>query len=269
MKFGRLNKAAIVAMGAGLLLSTPGVAQNAARKAAVDGKQVYSGEYTVTFLGLPVARSNFVSTFNGNRFNVQGQVSSSGVGKLFDSTTGTSNVSGSFVGGQVQPANFRVQYKSGKKTQTTAIQFAGGRVSKTVNTPALRKRDNWIPLKAGDLRAVTDPISATLIRADSDDEVCKRTLKVYDGQMRVDLRLSYASKGPVSGVDGEAITCNARFVPVSGYRKNNRSVAYLKDRAKISISFARLGETGVYAPVRAYVSTTLGPVTVKVKRTKV
>lgn len=234
---------------------------------AAKGAQSFSGEYTISFLGLPVARSTFKSTFSGDRFNVQGQISSAGVGKLFDSTTGTSNVSGRFVGGQPQSERFRVQYKSGKKTQTTAIQFAGGNVTKTVNTPPLRKRSHWIPVKPTDLRAVTDPVVATLIRADTIDQVCKRTLKVYDGQMRVNLQLSYDSKGPVSGYTN-AVTCNARFVPVSGYRSNNRAVAYLKNRASISISFAQLGQTGIYAPVRAYVSTTLGPVTVKVRRNK-
>ena len=169
---------------------------------------------------------------------------------------------------QPAPNSFRVQYKSGKETQTTAIRFVGGNVAKTVNVPPLRKRNNWVALKAADLRSVSDPISATLIRADGPGDVCNRTLRVYDGQMRVNLQLSYVSKGPVSGYDGEAVTCSAKFVPVSGYRSNNRSVSYLRDRAKISVSFAPLGETGVYAPVRASVSTTIGTVTVNARRTK-
>ncbi len=232
------------------------------------GAQKFSGEYTVSFLGLPVARSNFESVISGDRFTVNGQVSSAGVGRLFDSTVGNSKVSGSFVGKATRADSFRIQYKSGKETQTTAIRFVGGNVAKTVNVPPLRKRSNWVALKAADLRSVSDPISATLIRADGPGDVCNRTLRVYDGQMRVNLQLSYVSKGPVSGYDGEAVTCSAKFIPVSGYRSNNRSVSYLRDRAKISVSFAPLGETGVYAPVRASVSTTIGTVTVNARRTK-
>ena len=234
----------------------------------VAAAQTFSGEYTVSFLGLPVARSNFESVIAGDRFTVRGRISSAGVGKLFDGTTGTSKVSGRFVGKATRADSFRIEYRSGKKTQTTAISFGGGGVTKTVNVPALRKRNNWVPLKVGDLRAVSDPISATLIRADAPGDVCDRTLKIYDGQMRVNLRLSHVGTGPVSGYDGEAVTCSAKFVPVSGYRSTNRSVSYLRDRAAISISFAPLGETGIYAPVHASVSTTLGTVTVKVKRTK-
>ncbi len=257
----------MVAAGSGLFVAGVSLA-HAASPVAAEGKQTFSGEYTVTFLGLPVARSNFVSTFNGNNFTVQGRMSSAGIGKLFDSTTGTSHASGSFVGKQTRPKSFRVQYKSGKKTQTTAINFAGGAVSKTVNDPPLRKRDNWVAVKLGQLQAVTDPISATLIRADTPDEVCTRVLKVYDGQMRMNLRLSYASTTKVPGIESDVITCNARFVAVSGYRTTNRSIDYMRKRAKISISFARLGETGIYAPVRATVGTTMGPITVTARRTK-
>ena len=234
----------------------------------IAGAQKFSGEYTVSFLGLPVARSNFESVIAGDRFTVNGQMSSAGVGRLFDGTVGNSRVSGRFVGKATRADSFRVQYKSGKKTQTTAIDFAGGNVTKTVNVPPVRKRSNWVAVKAADLRSVSDPISATLIRADGPGDVCNRTLKVYDGQMRVNLKLSHASTGPVAGYDGEAVTCNAKFVPVSGYRTTNRSITYLRDRAEISVSFARLGETGVYAPIRASVSTTIGTVTVRVRRTK-
>lgn len=252
---------------AALMVAAVPAAQSAGPVAA-EGKQTFAGEYTVTFLGLPVARSSFVSTFTGNKFNVQGQMSSAGLAKLFDSTTGTSNVSGSFVGKQTQANSFRVQYKSGKKTQTTSISFAGGTVSKTVNVPPLRKRDNWVTVKAGQLRAVTDPISATIIRADGPDEVCSRVLKVYDGQMRLNLRLSHVATGKIPNFDGEAVTCSARFVPVSGYRTTNRSIDFMSKKSKIVISFARLGETGIYAPVRASVSTTMGTITVTARRTK-
>lgn len=255
-----------------IILAGLGVALAGALPASAESKaaaaQTYAGEYTISFLGLPVARSNFISTFNGDRFSVKGQIASAGLGKLFDSTTGNSFAAGSFAGDTTRAERFRVDYKTGKKTQTTVIAFAGGKVAKTVNVPPLRKRDHWVPVKATDLNGVTDPISATLIKADSPQDVCSRTLKIYDGQMRVNLQLAYASAGPVSGYDGDAVTCSANFVPVSGYRTNNRSVTYLRDRAKISVSFAPLGETGVYAPVRATVSTTLGTVTVTARRTK-
>lgn len=223
--------------------------------------QKFVGEYTVTFLGLTVGRANFVSTIDGDSYFVSGTVRSAGVGALVDSVNGASEVSGSFVGDTTRSKKFWTEYKSGKKNQLTTIAFNGGAVTKTVNEPALKQRPDKVPLSAEHLRAVTDPISATLIKAESPAAVCKRTLQIYDGELRANLVLSGAKVGPVPGYKTGGVTCSAKFVPVAGYRSKNYAMKYMRNRARISISFAPLGETGVYAPVRASVTTTMGPVT--------
>lgn len=233
------------------------------------GTQTFQGEYIVSFLGLPVARSTFVSTFAGDKVSVQGNVSSAGVGKLVDSTVGSSHFSGRLGRNGVVPSSFKTSYKSGKKSKSTTIGFSGGNVVKTVNVPPTRKRAKWVPIKAGDLQAVSDPISATLLRADGPSEVCNRTIKLYDGEMRANVRLSLMSSGKVPGFGPEAVTCAAKFTPVSGYRPDSSSLEYLKNRSRISISFAPLGDTGIYAPVRASIGTKVGTVTVVVKRNKI
>lgn len=248
---------------------TVGMPKQPVSGTVVAGAQTFQGEYTISYLGLPVARSTFTSTFNGDQVNVQGNLSSAGVGKLVDSTVGSSHFSGRMGRDGVVPSSFKTTYKSGKKTKSTTIGFSGGDVVKTVNVPPTKKRKKWVPLKDGDLQSVSDPISATLIRAASPAEVCARTIKVYDGEMRANIRLSLMSSGKVPGFGDEAVTCSAKFVPVSGYRPDSSSLEYLKNRAKISISFAPLGDTGIYAPVRASIGTKVGTVTVVVKRNKI
>ena len=230
--------------------------------------QTFKGVYTVSYLGLPVARSSFVSTFAGDNISVEGKLPSAGVAKLVDSTTGSSHFTGRISRGGVVPTSFRTSYKSGRKSQSTSISFSGGDVVKTVNVPPSKKRKRWVPLGPGDLSNVSDPVSATLIRASGPGEVCNRTIKVYDGEMRANIRLSLMSSGKVPGFGPEAVTCAAKFIPVSGYRPDSSSLAYLKDRSKITISFAPLGNTGVYAPVRASIGTKVGTVTVTVERSK-
>ncbi len=229
--------------------------------------QTFEGVYVISFLGMQVARSTFVSTFSGDDVSIKGRISSAGVGALVDSTTGSSNFTGRLGKHGVVPSNFTTTYTSGKKKKSTTIGFSGGNVVKTVNVPPPRKRAKWVPLGAGDLRAVSDPISATLIRADKPADVCKRTIKVYDGEMRADIRLGLMSTGKVPGHGPEAVTCSAKFVPIGGYRPDSSSLDYLKNRSKIVISFAPLGDTGVYAPVRASIGTKVGTVTVVANRT--
>jgi len=229
----------------------------------------FRSEYTVSYLGLTIARSYFESTFDGNRFKVSGSMSSAGIAQIFDDTKGTVTARGRFAGAGPLPDNFVTNYTSGDKKKKTEIGFAGGNVSKVVNIPPLKKRGrDWVKVADADLRAVTDPLSGTLIRADSAEKVCGRTVKMFDGEMRANLVLDYVSKGPVSlpGYSGEAVTCRARFVPVAGYKKGHRSIEYLKNRSKIAISFAPIGTTGVYAPVRATVGTQIGTITIEARK---
>ncbi|RUM97705.1 DUF3108 domain-containing protein [Pseudaminobacter arsenicus] len=229
----------------------------------------FQSEYSLSLLGFTVARSSFSSTFQGDRFSVRGSMASAGLAKIFDSTKGTISASGRFSGPRPRPESFASDYVSGKKAQRTEISFARGNVARTVNVPPLKKRgSDWVPVATADLRAVADPISATLVRADNPKEICGRTVKMFDGEMRADLVLNYSSTEPVSiaGYEGKAVFCNARFVPVAGYRKGHRSIEYLRNRSKIAIAFAPVGTTGIYAPIYATVGTQIGTVTIRARK---
>ncbi|MBN9270654.1 MAG: DUF3108 domain-containing protein, partial [Mesorhizobium sp.] len=103
---------------------------------------------------------------------------------------------------------------------------------------------------------------------DSPDKVCGRTVKIYDGEMRANLTLTYQSKGTISvpGYKGDTVTCRLAFEPVSGYRKGRKALEFLKNRSRILVTFAPVGKTGVYAPIRASVGTQIGPLTISARR---
>lgn len=228
-------------------------------------KQTFRGNYTVSILGLTIARSTFNSTFDGNRFSIRGSLKSAGLARLFDDTTGTLSVEGR-IADAARPDRFRTDYQTGKKKHTIEILFSDGNVTETVTRPAPpRKRRNWVPLAEGDLDGVVDPISATLIRTDKPEEVCRRTLHVYDGEMRADVVLSPSERSRSNKAD-DAVTCNARVKPISGYRSGRKALEFLRDRSRITITFEPLGATGLYVAVHATVGTEIGTLTIKAQR---
>ena len=262
-------KAARIFLAMCIVLLALAAAAGPAGAAASKGSKTFRGEYTVSILGLTVAKSSFTTRLTGDRFLIEGSLAAAGLAELFDDTKGTTTVSGVFFDESAWPRVFRTRYVSGKKEQFTEINFSRGSVTRTVNVPPLKKRgSNWVGVSERDLRAVTDPISATLIRAPSLAEVCKRRIRAFDGEMRADLVLSHSAtrKVSVAGYSGPAVTCTARFVPVSGYRKGRKAIDYLKDRSAITITFAELGKTGIYAPVRATVGTQIGTLTIAAQR---
>ena len=260
-----------MAMASGVASASAEVKVNVFLKA--NDHSSFRSEYSLSIYGLTIGRSNFESSFRGDRFRVQGSLSSAGLAKVFDSTKGTTSVSGRFdKDGATRPDAFMMDYKSGRKGQRIDVKFSGDRVTATEVSPKPKKRaSTWIAVKPDHLRAVADPISATLVRASRDADVCNRTIRLYDGEMRADLRLSRAGSGPVrvGGYSGEAVTCRARFVPISGYRKDHKSTAFLRDKSAIEIAFARLGETGVYAPVKASIGTEIGTLTIAMERLEI
>ena len=225
-----------------------------AASAATAETRAFRADYTVTLLGLPVAKARFDSTFEGDRFSIRGSVSSSGVARIFDDTVGTTRVEGAIRGDTILPAAFDADYVSGRKKGTTAIRFSGGAVQSAVNLPhKARDPNRWVAMPEGQLRAVLDPLSAALVAAAKPEDVCGRTIRFFDGELRADLRLS-----PNGSPQGERVTCNVSFVPVAGYRKDRKQIDYLRNRSRIAVTFAPLAGTGLYTPVDASVGTQIG-----------
>ncbi|HEY4192399.1 MAG TPA: DUF3108 domain-containing protein [Mesorhizobium sp.] len=233
------------------------------------GPRAFRGDYTVSFLGLSVARATFESRYENDAYSIHGTVSSAGLAQLFDDTKGTITTSGRVLADRIEPAAFRADYTSGKKVSLIDIGFKDGKVVSTKVVPPPKPRGaDWLQLDMGDLAGIADPIAATVIRTDSPDKVCGRRVKLYDGEMRADLVLDQAEKGTISvkGYQGPTVTCRLGFEPVSGYRKGRKALEFLKKKSRIKVTFAPLGQTGVYAPIYATVGTQIGTITVRARR---
>lgn len=255
-KTNRSAKAAFALAGAAFLAF--GTAAQAAR---------YETEYTVSYAGLPVAKSQFTTKTNGNRYAVTGRVSSAGIGAILSSTSGTAAITGLIGNNNVVPTSYRLNYTYGNKQKSTVIGYGGGRVSKTVNTPEPPKRANWVPVKDGHLVGAVDPLSAWMIVTDSPSSVCNRTIRFYDGELRANLVLSPAGSQPfiTKGFNGNAVRCNGKIVPISGYRKGHKAIDEMR-AASFEIGFARLDSSNFYAPVIAKVRTAIGTVSLRATR---
>jgi hypothetical protein len=246
-----------------------GLALPLSATAAVEKVQTFSADYSVSFFGLTVARSTFVSRIGRTQYAVDGSIESAGLATFFDDTRAKTAVSGHITPARLAPDVYSVDYVYGKKAKKTSLQFARGKVVKIANSPPLpRRRADWVPVGAKELQAVLDPISATLIQAKDLRSVCSHTAKAFDGEIRADMALSYVDIAPVSigGWEGEAVTCTGRFKPVAGYHRGNKSLRYLSTKSRITVKFAELGKTGIYAPIQASVSTRIGTVSIRAKR---
>ncbi|WP_273726338.1 DUF3108 domain-containing protein [Brucella gallinifaecis] len=229
---------------------------------------LYRTEYEISMFGLSIARSAIETTVKGANYGVNGRFKTSGIARVFDDTDGTVYVGGSSTPSKVTPSAFDLAYKHGRKNKSTKIRFSGGNVTSSENLPSVKKRDPWVELTPQDLINVSDPLSALMIPTKDPKAVCNRTLRVFDGQTRADIRLSFngTESFTTKGFTGESVICSAKFIPLAGYQKGKKAIDYLANRSKITISFASLGNSDIYAPVVARIGTQLG--TLKIEATR-
>lgn len=243
----------------------------AASVSAVSSAQaddLYRTEYDISMFALSIARSAIETTVKGGNYGVNGRFKTSGLARVFDDTDGTVYVGGNSSQAKVTPSAFDLAYKHGRKNKSTKISFTSGNVSASENVPPVKKRDPWVELTPQDLINVSDPLSALMIPTKDPKAVCNRTLRVFDGQTRADIHLSFngTESFTTKGFTGESVICSAKFVPLAGYQKGKKAIDYLANRSKITISFASLGNSGIYAPVVARIGTQLG--TLKIEATR-
>jgi len=229
--------------------------------AAADTRS-YTADYTATFLGIPVARATFTSTIaRDGGLEMRGSLQSAGLARVFSRTSGNANLSAQLNGRGVEPRNFQVEFNSGGRPDGVAIRFqSGSAVAVNHRRPEPDRRSTYIPITSEHLRSVMDPLSATLVRASSAGEVCNRRLSVFDGWLRADIQLRPVSTGPLLLHEGEGAVCAGSFTPVAGFNADSRDMRHMRDSGDISITFAPLGDTELYAPVEASIGTRVGTV---------
>jgi len=215
----------------------------------------YASEYSVSAFGLRIASTSFQSTIGNGGYTVNATMRARGVARLFTTTAGTLNASGAIAGGSVQSGNFDVRYTDNGRDKRTVIAFSDGRVTSASNTPNVSKGNDWIEPTPAQLSGVLDPIGAMLVPAPSLRQVCARTISTFSGALRADLKMSYLRTIPFSarGYSGDAVTCKAQFLPIAGFNRSKREINWMRDKGRIEISFAPVGQTGLYAPVKARV----------------
>ncbi|KQT44392.1 hypothetical protein ASG43_13635 [Aureimonas sp. Leaf454] len=228
--------------------------------------QAMTSQYSVSLIGLPVGRASFDTTIDGNRFAVKGTLSSTGLADIVSKTAGSSTVSGRIRGDKIHAERYALAYSSDKRSYSSNVAFESGRVRTSDVAPKITKpKADYVPVKPAQLRSVVDPLSGLMIKADgTPDSVCSRTLPFFDGWSRLDLQLSPNGTRPfrTEGFEGDAIACNVRVKPVSGYRATSKGVKFIQSQT-IELWFAPIGSTGIFAPVYAKIPTEIGPLTLR------
>ncbi len=254
------------------LLAALGCAAIAPSAQAIEAG-TFTASYGITISGIPIGGAEAKSRFDGSRYTLTINGFTSGVSRLVSDATANLASNGNVAGVRVLPSSYRLDTAEGGYVTTVDMKMNAGAVSSVKAVPEPRLSDDRVPLTSSDKRNIVDPLSALIIPAAGVDRMdgesaCDRTVHVFDGFQRFDVRLSFKKQRDVSGKDGSysgpVFVCAARFVPVAGHVPSR--VKSLANNKSIEIWLAPVADMSLLVPYNIQLSIPLGVLSVRASK---
>lgn len=163
------------------------------------------------------------------------------------------------------PVSAAMDTSDSEETRKIRIALSRGRVRQEVVTPPLPYRPDRVPITQEHRKGVIDPVSALFMPVLSkggpiEPGNCDRTLPIFEGTERFDIRLSYLRIEMVKsdkGYSGPVVVCRATYKAISGHRPKS-SVQFMEQNRTIEAWLAPIEGTNMMAPWRVSLSTKVG-----------
>ncbi len=263
LTFTALRRAALAAA-----VCAAGVFANPfADTAKASGDKVFTIGYTVSLNGLLLGRGDFAGRVSKGAYRLKGKARLTGIaGMLFDYSA-SGEVDGRLGQRQHRPRSFVSSASEANQKQVVRMGFSRGKVARLALNPQVNPSRDRIKVRDAHKRGVVDPMTAMILPAGKnggiDASTCNRTIPVFNGRERFDLRLNYKGVRTVgssrsAGYRGQVVICQALYRPVAGHRQGRSEVNYYANAKSMEVWLAPAGDTGLMVPYRMVLPTPLG-----------
>ena len=249
----------LLAIGSALALIAAPVGDRAHAEGHLDAS------YTISFARIPVGEITATAVFGQNEYAISAGAHAGGVLKaLLVDGKASFSTQGTIKGDHPVPTSFTSKIVSSAETSdvTMALDEEGNVKELTATPPPSSDR---VPVANSNRQAIVDPLSALLFSASAAGEVlsqeaCRRTLPIFDGHHRYDLKLAFRRMDKMTaekGYSGPVAVCSVNYEPIAGHRANIPLVKYLSEGREMEIALAPVADTRLLAPFRLSVVSTL------------
>jgi len=227
--------------------------------------QTLRATYAISLLGLPIGTGFVKAEITPTSYSVNGRAKLNALASLVSNSRGASDGHGAIVDRRVSPATFATTAASAHATRTIRMAMKDNAVVAVDISPPFGEAPDRVPLRPEDTRDVIDPVGAFVFPTPAQGPAvspaaCERTLPIFDGYTRFDLKLSYAGEKRVKakGYNGPVAMCNVRYAPISGHRKNRPATKYMEENRGVQIWLAPVEGTDALVPFRISIKTMVG-----------
>jgi len=230
------------------------------------GAQVrLEARYSATIAGIPIGSGTWGIDINDIQYSAAVTGVTTGLLRAFTGGQGNATARGT-LGTRQLTSIYAATITSSKKIDSVRIAIANGDVKDFKVDPPADDDPERVPITEASQHNVLDPMTASIVRMPGNGdllvpEACQRTLEVFDGRLRYNMRFAYKRMDRVKagkGYAGPVVVCAAYFTPVAGYIPSRASVKYLSKQRDMEVWFAPVAGTRVLVPYRAQGPTPIG-----------
>lgn len=222
--------------------------------------------YVATLAGIPIGKGAWVVDIADDHYTAAASGMTTGLLSVFASGQGSGASRGNVAGGQPTASSYAATIVTERKRDEVRMLLAAGNVRDFAVEPPVSPDPDRIPVTDAHRRGVTDPMTGSLYRvAGNVDPLsphsCPRTISIFDGRMRYDLRMAFKRMDQVKaerGYQGPALVCSVHFAPIAGFIPDRVAIRYLVSQQDIEAWLVPLAGTRVLVPFRLSVPTPLG-----------
>ena len=264
----RTAQTTLLAVGSALALITATVGDRAHAEGHLDAS------YTISFARIPVGEITATAVFGQNEYAMSARARAGGVLKaLLVDGEASFSTQGTIKGNHPVPTTFTSKIVSSAESSDMKMTLDdGGNVKELTATPP--PSSDRVPVTNSNRQAVVDPLSALLFPAIAagevlSEEACRRTLPIFDGHHRYDLKFAFKRMDKMTaekGYTGPVLVCSLSYEPIAGHRANIPLVKYLSEGREMEIALAPIAGTRLLAPFRLSVVSTLANLMIEANR---
>ena len=222
--------------------------------------------YVVTLAGIPIGKGAWVVDIADDHYTAAASGMTTGLLSVFASGQGSGASRGNVSAGQPTASSYAATIVTERKRDEVRMLLAAGNVKDFAVEPPVSPDPDRIPVTDAHRRGVTDPMTGSLFRvAGNGDPLspnsCPRSISIFDGRMRYDLRLAFKRIEQVKaerGYQGPALVCSVQFAPIAGFIPDRVAIRYLIAQQDIEAWLVPVAGTRVLVPFRLAVPTPLG-----------
>jgi hypothetical protein len=228
--------------------------------------------YAITFARIPVGDATLSADLKESGYTIAMTGRAGGVARMVVNGEASLSARGILKDGRPEPRSFTSRITSEGESQDATTAFEEGNVTEVAVTPPTDNRGLEVP--EADRRGVLDPLSAMLVAVDAasgdlSQDACRRTLPIFDGRQRYDLKLAFKRMDKVSaekGYAGPVVVCGLNYQPVAGHRASNPLFKYLSDGREMEVVLAPVAGARVLAPFGLSIGSTLASLVIWASR---